>query len=55
MSEKKKNTAEKPKFAPGVHDEEVVLQDATKEDKKKGNTTRITRVYLDEYDSRNRR
>jgi hypothetical protein len=38
-----------PVTAPG--DEDILEQDATKKEKKKGNFTRVTELSLDEVDS----
>lgn len=51
MEEDKKNYKKNnPKYAPGLDDEKVIFQDASKEDIEKGNTTKVTRVYLDEHE-----
>ena len=50
MNDQKKDRKREPKFAPGIDEEKAVYQDATKEDIKKGNTTKVTRVFLDEND-----
>jgi len=50
MKDKKnKGPRKKPTVAPGLTDE-VLGEPATREDIKKGNYTRVTRVYLDEND-----
>ena len=47
MEEKKKK--KEPTVSPGFSDEKFG-EKATEEDKRKGNFTRVTRVYLDEND-----
>ncbi len=51
MSKKDDNKKRKdtPKVAPGFSDERFG-EDATEEDIKRGNYTKVTRVYLDEND-----
>lgn len=46
--DKNKEKKGTPKYAPGLDDEKIVYQSASKEDIKKGNSTKVTRVYLDE-------
>jgi hypothetical protein len=41
--------SKEPRVAPGFDDEKFG-EDATKEDIRKGNSTRVTRVFLDEND-----
>lgn len=40
---------DKPLYAPGIDDADIIPR-ADDEDKKKGNVTRETRVFLDEND-----
>ncbi|MCR4435398.1 MAG: hypothetical protein QHH06_08670 [Clostridiales bacterium] len=50
MKDKKERKQRKePRVAPGYPDEKFG-EDATREDIKKGNCTRVTRVFLDEND-----
>ncbi len=51
MPEKKKDRKERkePTAAPGFNDRKFG-EDATEEDIKKGNFTKVTRVFLDEND-----
>lgn len=48
--EKKKERKSEPKYAPGINDEKIVYQDASEEDIKKGNSTKVIRLVLDEND-----
>lgn len=47
--EQRRKRKKEPTVAPGFSDE-VFGEDATEEDIKKGNYTKVTRVYLDEND-----
>lgn len=44
-----KNVKKNPTVAPGYNDEKFG-EDATKEDIRKGNSTKVVRVFLDEND-----
>lgn len=46
--DKKGERKDTPKYAPGIDDDKIVYQKASKEDIKKGNSTKVTRVFLDE-------
>lgn len=48
-SKRNKHNNKAPTVAPGYNDEKFG-EDATKEDVKRGRTTRTTRVFLDEND-----
>jgi hypothetical protein len=52
MSMDKKNN--KPKYAPGIDDTDIIPR-ADEKDKKEGNVTIETRVFLDENDPSGRR
>lgn len=47
--EKRKKSRKEPTVAPGLNDRKFG-ENATPEDIRKGNYTRVTRVYLDEND-----
>lgn len=49
MPEDKKKRKPEHRVAPGFSDEKFG-EDASEEDIKKGNSTKVTRVYLDEND-----
>ena len=46
---KKRKRKKEPTVAPGM-DNEYFGEDASKEDIKKGNYTKVTRAFLDEHD-----
>ena len=46
---KEKKYKSSPKVAPGLSDDKFG-EDASEEDIKKGNYTKVTRLYLDEHD-----
>lgn len=47
--EEKRGRNHEPRVAPGFNDEKFG-EDSSKEDIRKGNSTKVTRVYLDEND-----
>ncbi|MCX7884176.1 MAG: hypothetical protein N2448_03995 [Caloramator sp.] len=49
MPQDKKKRKEEPRVAPGYNDRKFG-EDATEEDIRKGNSTKVTRVFLDEND-----
>lgn len=49
MPEKKKTEKKEPRVAPGFNDRKFG-EPAAKEDIRKGNYTKVTRVFLDEND-----
>ena len=49
MAEKDKKDKREPRVAPGFNDRKFG-EDATREDIRKGNSTKVTRVFLDEND-----
>ncbi len=51
MRDRKREKGKKaePSVAPGINEEDLG-EDASREDKKRGNYTRVIRVYLDEHD-----
>jgi len=48
--DKKDEKREPEKVAPGLDEEDSFGKDASKVDKEKGETTRVTRMIYDEYD-----
>jgi len=49
LKNKKEKNKKDPTTAPGLNDRKFG-EDATREDIRKGNYTKVTRVYLDEND-----
>ncbi|WP_280770288.1 hypothetical protein [Salipaludibacillus daqingensis] len=47
---KNQSVNENEKIAPGIDEEDSYGEDASKEDKEEGETTKVTRLIYDEYD-----
>lgn len=50
MSKEKSDSKKKPTLAPGMNDQEVLDQSASKEEIKNGEYTRVTTLSYDEVD-----
>ncbi|SFE43213.1 hypothetical protein [Alteribacillus iranensis] len=51
MNDRKNNGVNRQKVAPTMNEEESDGRDATKEEIEKGDSTTVTRLTLDEYDT----